>query len=121
MLPVVIQSMGIVELQYDFVLNPTLADVDITLAVNRIDKCSDDLIGKGALDYSNLAGYLQSSGEVRVRGGTIPEYRGKGVRGYGQCPTLIPFPLSLSPHVVSSPSIHGLCSSSCSHVFPASQ
>jgi hypothetical protein len=54
-LPVVIESMSITEQQYDFLLNPVQAEVSITMAVNQIDKCSDDSIGKGALEYSNLA------------------------------------------------------------------
>jgi len=54
-LPVVIESMTITELQYDFLLNPIQADVAIGLAVNAIDNCSDDTVGKGALEYSNLA------------------------------------------------------------------
>jgi hypothetical protein len=54
-LPVVIESMSITELQYDFLLNPIQADVQIGLAVNTIDNCSDDTVGKGALEYSNLA------------------------------------------------------------------
>jgi hypothetical protein len=54
-LPVVIESMSITELQYDFLLNPVQADVSIGLAVNAIDKCSDDTVGKGALEYSNMA------------------------------------------------------------------
>lgn len=54
-LPVVIESMSITELQYDFLLNPIQADVNIGLAVNAIDNCSDDVVGKGALEYSNMA------------------------------------------------------------------
>ena len=54
-LPVVIESMSITELQYDFLLNPVRADVSIGLAVNAIDSCSDDAVGKGALEYSNMA------------------------------------------------------------------
>ena len=54
-LPVVIESMSITELQYDFLLNPIQADVNIGLAVNAIDNCSDDMVGKGALEYSNMA------------------------------------------------------------------
>jgi len=54
-LPVVIESMSITELQYDFLLNPIQADVTIGLAVNVIDNCSDDTVGKGALEYSNMA------------------------------------------------------------------
>jgi hypothetical protein len=54
-LPVVIESMSITELQYDFLLNPIQADVSMGLAVNAIDTCSDDTVGKGALEYSNMA------------------------------------------------------------------
>jgi hypothetical protein len=54
-LPVVLQSMSITEQQYDFVLNPIQAEVSITMAVNAIDNCADDEIGKGALTYSNMA------------------------------------------------------------------
>lgn len=54
-LPVVIESMTITELLYDNLLNPIQADVQIGLSVNPIDKCSDDTVGKGALEYSNLA------------------------------------------------------------------
>lgn len=59
-LPVVIESMAITELQYDFVLNPVQADVQITLAVNQIDSCSNDTVGRGALEYSNLAKEAQA-------------------------------------------------------------
>jgi hypothetical protein len=54
-LPVVIESMSITEQEYDFLLNPIRAEVSITMAINALDKCSDDTIGKGALEYSNLA------------------------------------------------------------------
>ena len=59
-LPVVIESMAITELLYDFLLNPIQADVQLSLAVNQIDNCSDDVIGKGALEYSNLAKEAQA-------------------------------------------------------------
>ena len=54
-LPVVLESMSITEQQYDFLLNPIQAEVSITMAVNAIDKCTDDPVGKGALTYSNMA------------------------------------------------------------------
>jgi hypothetical protein len=54
-LPVTIDSMTIVEQEYDFMLNPTRADVDITLSVIATDQCSDDILAKGALEYSTLA------------------------------------------------------------------
>lgn len=59
-LPVVIESMAITELQYDFLLSPIQADVQLSLAVNQIDNCSDDVVGKGALEYSNLAKEAQA-------------------------------------------------------------
>ena len=54
-LPVTIDSMTIAEQEYDFVLNPVRAEVDITLSVIAIDQCSDDLLARGALEYSTLA------------------------------------------------------------------
>ena len=54
-LPVVLESMSITEQQYDFLLNPIQAEVSISMAVNAIDICSDDDVGKGALKYSNMA------------------------------------------------------------------
>jgi hypothetical protein len=54
-LPVVLESMSITEQQYDFLLNPVQAEVSITMAVNANDKCSDDVVAKGALTYSNMA------------------------------------------------------------------
>ena len=54
-LPVTIDSMTIAEQEYDFLLNPVRAEVDITLSVIAIDQCSDDVLAKGALVYSTLA------------------------------------------------------------------
>ena len=54
-LPVTIDSMSISELEYDAVLNPLRAEVDITVSVITVDDCSDDLLAKGALEYSALA------------------------------------------------------------------
>ena len=54
-LPVVLESMSITEQQYDFLLNPVQAEVSITMAVNANDKCSDDVVAKGAMMYSNMA------------------------------------------------------------------
>lgn len=59
-LPVVIDSMRITELEYDFLLNPTRAEVDIELTVNAVDSCSDDLLAKGALEYSTIAKEAQA-------------------------------------------------------------
>ncbi len=54
-LPVIIDSMSIVEKQYDHMLNPIQAEVSLGLSVKAIDPCSDDIIGKGASEYSELA------------------------------------------------------------------
>jgi len=54
-LPVVLESMSITEQQYDFLLNPVQAEVSITMAVNANDKCSDDVVAKGAMTYSSMA------------------------------------------------------------------
>lgn len=54
-LPVTIDSMTIAEQEYDFLLNPVRAEVEITLSVIAIDQCSDDVLAKGALMYSTIA------------------------------------------------------------------
>ena len=73
LLPVVIDSMNIVELQYDFLLNPTQADVDISLSVDPIDPCSNDVLGKGALAYSNLAKEAQAIANLANTAGQVVE------------------------------------------------
>jgi hypothetical protein len=54
-LPVTIDSMTIAEQEYDFLLNPVRAEVDISLSVIAIDQCSDDLLARGAIEYSTIA------------------------------------------------------------------
>jgi len=54
-LPVVVESMSIVEKQYDALLNPTVADVTISMSVVIPDNCTDDLVAKGASKYSEAA------------------------------------------------------------------
>jgi len=54
-LPVTIDTMTIAEQEYDFLLNPVRAEVNITLSVNAIDQCSDDVLAKGALEFSTIA------------------------------------------------------------------
>jgi len=53
--PVIIESMTITELQYDALLNPTHAEVTIGLAVVTIDRCSDDTVGRGAAEFTKVA------------------------------------------------------------------
>lgn len=59
-LPVTIDSMSISELEYDSILNPLRAEVDITLSVMAVDDCSDDVLAKGALEYSTIAKEAQA-------------------------------------------------------------
>jgi hypothetical protein len=54
-LPVTIDSMQIVEKQYDPLLNPTLAEVTLSLTAIIPDPCTDDPIAKGAYRYSGYA------------------------------------------------------------------
>ena len=58
--PVTIDSMRISELEYDFLLNPTRAEVDIELTVTSVDACSDDWLAKGALEYTTIAKEAQA-------------------------------------------------------------
>jgi hypothetical protein len=53
--PVIIESMTINEVQYDFLLNPQEASVTIGLAVVTPCNCCDDKIASGALAYTQLA------------------------------------------------------------------
>jgi len=59
-LPVTMDSMRISELEYDTLLNPIRAEVDIDLTVNTVDGCSDDALAKGALEYSTIAKEAQA-------------------------------------------------------------
>jgi hypothetical protein len=59
-LPVTIDSMSINELEYDHLLNPLRAEVDIGMTVNAIDRCSDDWLAKGALEYTTMAKEAQA-------------------------------------------------------------
>jgi hypothetical protein len=59
-LPVTIDSMRISELQYDFLLNPVQADVDIEVGVINPDPCSDDKLAAGALMFTTIAKEAQA-------------------------------------------------------------
>jgi hypothetical protein len=59
-LPVTIDSMTIAELEYDALLNPIRAEVDLQLSVIAVDQCSDDVLAKGALDYTTIAKEAQA-------------------------------------------------------------
>jgi hypothetical protein len=59
-LPVTIDSMTIAELEYDALLNPLRAEVDLQLSVIAVDQCSDDDLARGALDYTTIAKEAQA-------------------------------------------------------------
>ena len=63
-LPVVLESMTITELQYDSLLNPVQADVSIGMAVIEPSKCSDDPVAQGAFAYSNAAKEVQAAANL---------------------------------------------------------
>jgi hypothetical protein len=58
-LPVEIHSMSITELQYDALLNPIRADVQIGMDVAQLATSPDDTVGKGALAYTNAIKEVQ--------------------------------------------------------------
>jgi hypothetical protein len=58
--PVRLESMKIEELEYDNLLNPIRAEVDVELSIIRVDDCSDDWLAKGAQTYSDLAKEAQA-------------------------------------------------------------
>jgi hypothetical protein len=55
LLPVTIDQMQIIEQQYDALLNPIRASVNLTITVIVPDRCSDDVIAKGASIFSESA------------------------------------------------------------------
>lgn len=59
-LPVTIKSMTITEQQFDFLLNPVQGEVQLTLAV-AANPPADDVIGKGAYDYSQIVKDTQAA------------------------------------------------------------
>jgi hypothetical protein len=59
-LPVTIDAMSITEREYDSALNPLRAEVEITLSVIATEACSDDLLAKGALEFSSIAKEAQA-------------------------------------------------------------
>jgi hypothetical protein len=63
-LPVEIRSMSITELQYDALLNPIRADVQIGMDVAQLASSSDDTVGKGALAYTNAIKEVQAAASL---------------------------------------------------------
>jgi hypothetical protein len=58
--PVKIESMRISELEYDNLLNPVRAEVDIEIAIIKVDDCSDDWLARGAQEFSDIAKETQA-------------------------------------------------------------
>jgi hypothetical protein len=54
-LPVMVTSMKITETQFDFLLNPTEAEVELGLTIIRPDPCANDLVAEGASIYTATA------------------------------------------------------------------
>jgi hypothetical protein len=54
-LPVMVTSMKITETQFDFLLNPIEAEVEVGLTVIRPDPCAKDLVAEGASIYTATA------------------------------------------------------------------
>jgi hypothetical protein len=54
-LPVMVTSMKITETQFDFLLNPIEAEVELGLTVIRPDPCAKDLVAEGASIYTATA------------------------------------------------------------------
>jgi len=59
-LPVEIKTMSITEQQYDPLLNPVQAQVEIGLEISTINDRTDNPIGKGALTYTNTVKEAQA-------------------------------------------------------------
>lgn len=59
-LPIVIDSMSIIEQQYDHLLNPVRALVSLQLSVNTTNVGSGDRVAKGAMEYSAIAKEAQA-------------------------------------------------------------
>ncbi len=53
--PVTINAMRISELEYDALLNPTRAEVEIEVGIHPTDPCAKDSLAEGALMYSTMA------------------------------------------------------------------
>ena len=58
--PVRIAAMSIAEVEYDNLLNPIRAEVEMEIHVLPIDPCSDDVLAAGASKYTQLAKDVQA-------------------------------------------------------------
>ena len=58
--PVRIEGMKITELEYDYLLNPVRAEVDLEISVIKVDGCSDDWLARGAQEFTEIAKEAQA-------------------------------------------------------------
>ncbi|MGD9614572.1 MAG: hypothetical protein AB7H90_12220 [Alphaproteobacteria bacterium] len=58
--PVRIDSMQINELEYDNLLNPVRAEVDLEISVIKVDACSNDWLARGAQEFTEIAKEAQA-------------------------------------------------------------
>ena len=47
-------------IEYDNLLNPIRAEVDIGISVINVDSCSDDWLGRGAQEFTGIAKEVQA-------------------------------------------------------------
>jgi len=70
-LPVIIDSMSITEQRHDALLNPIEAKVNIGLSVVSPDSCSDDIIAKGASEFTGVVKEALAVANLAVAAGEI--------------------------------------------------
>ena len=70
-LPVSITRMSITETQYDGLLNPVSAKVELTLSLKEIGPCNDDKIAQGAYIYSDLIKDTQAVANLANNAGSL--------------------------------------------------
>ena len=75
-LPVIIDSMSIVEQEYDYLLNPTRAEVSLGLSVITPGPCSTDPVAEGALRASSIAKDVQASANLTNIAGGLADTAG---------------------------------------------
>ena len=73
-LPVIVESMGITEQEYDNLLNPIRAEVALRFSVINVSHCSDDYVARGAVEYSNLVKDMQAMANLGETGTEVYEF-----------------------------------------------
>ncbi len=74
-LPVAIRAISVTEREYDSALNPTLADVELSLTVSNAP-AADDLIGLGALTYTRTVKEAQALAQMAHGVASLPQVIG---------------------------------------------